>query len=517
MLDAAWLHAHESREHGWDHALIGIAHLAALGIRTLGNEHVVLQRGDARIALAGVNDPMGRHLDFGPDPQRAAAGTESAHLKILLAHNPRIAPSAARAGFDLQLSGHTHAGQFFPWNYAVRHVHAPHFAGLSREGRMWVYVSAGTGSWGPPMRFGTREALLGSARWRDPTDLPDADRIHAWLRAQPGETAVVSEKQDASAAPAVRRLEATFTKRYVAHASLGPSCAVAEMKAGWLRVWSHTQGVYPLRDSLAAVLKLDPQAVVVEHVEGAGCYGHNGADDVAFDAVLLARAAGGRPVRMQWSREDELAWSPMGAAMAVEIEADLDAQGEIVGWRGEVWSNGHVSRAGRAPIPTVLAASQIAKPFDRFIAFNPPMANGGGAERNLMPPYNFPAWNIVCNRLLVMPIRTSAVIAWVASFTPPSVPMCEWQSIIPGEMCFPARSTSFASFGASTSEPKATIFPSLTSIEAFSNTPAPPQVQMVALINRTFFGCSGAAFRPNALNGKVTENDARGSTFGVSG
>ena len=131
---------------------------------------------------------------------------------------------------------------------------------------------------------------------------------------------------------------------------------------------------------------------------------------MAFDAVLLARAAGGRPVRVQWSREDELAWSPMGAAMAVEIEADLDARGEIVGWRGDVWSNGHVSRAGRAPIPTVLAASQLAKPFERFIAVNPPMANGGGAERNAVPLYDLPALKrITCHRLLTMPIRTSAL------------------------------------------------------------------------------------------------------------
>ena len=112
---------------------------------------------------------------------------------------------------------------------------------------------------------------------------------------------------------------------------------------------------------------------------------------------------------MQWSREDELAWSPIGAAMAVEIEADLDAQGEIVGWRDDVWSNGHVSRPGRAAIPTLLAASQLAKPFERFVAVNPPLANGGGAERNAVPLYDFPRLAVTCHRLLTMPIRTSAL------------------------------------------------------------------------------------------------------------
>jgi predicted MPP superfamily phosphohydrolase len=80
-------------------------------------------------------------------------------LRLLLAHNPKLAPLGEAAGFDLQLSGHTHAGQFFPWTLAVRLIHAPHVAGLSRSRRMWVYVSAGTGTWGPPVRFGSQPEL----------------------------------------------------------------------------------------------------------------------------------------------------------------------------------------------------------------------------------------------------------------------------------------------------------------------------------------------------------------------
>jgi predicted MPP superfamily phosphohydrolase len=81
------------------------------------------------------------------------------HSDLLLAHNPKLAPLGAAAGFDLQLSGHTHAGQFFPWTLAIHLVHAPHVSGLSRSGRMWVYVSAGTGTWGPPVRFGSQPEL----------------------------------------------------------------------------------------------------------------------------------------------------------------------------------------------------------------------------------------------------------------------------------------------------------------------------------------------------------------------
>jgi CO/xanthine dehydrogenase Mo-binding subunit len=149
--------------------------------------------------------------------------------------------------------------------------------------------------------------------------------------------------------------------------------------------------------------------IIVEHMEGAGCYGHNAADDVALDAVLLAKAGGGRPVRVQWSRQDEMTHAPFGAAMAIEIEADLDAHGEIVEWRHRIWSNGHTARPGRAAQPALLAATELANPFPRYIATNPSQANGGGADRNSIPLYDFPSWQIECHRLLTMPIRTSAL------------------------------------------------------------------------------------------------------------
>jgi predicted MPP superfamily phosphohydrolase len=138
-----------------------IAHFKSMGMRVLLNSNEVMQRGKARLLIGGVVDPALRMSNPGVEPRadHAAAGAGDAALRVLLAHNPKLAPLGARAGFDLQLSGHTHAGQFFPWTLAVRLVHAPHVAGLSREGRMWVYVSAGTGTWGPPVRFGTRPEL----------------------------------------------------------------------------------------------------------------------------------------------------------------------------------------------------------------------------------------------------------------------------------------------------------------------------------------------------------------------
>ncbi|HWI15216.1 MAG TPA: metallophosphoesterase [Burkholderiales bacterium] len=133
---------------------------AAMRLPVLENASVIVRKNGARMLVAGVTDPAARHYDPGRMPRPdVAAGREPADFRLLLAHHPQLAPAAAQAGYDLQLSGHTHAGQFFPWTLAVRLVHAPHVAGLSREGRMWVYVSAGTGTWGPPVRFGTTPEL----------------------------------------------------------------------------------------------------------------------------------------------------------------------------------------------------------------------------------------------------------------------------------------------------------------------------------------------------------------------
>ena len=143
-------HEYYSGVHPW------LAELGRLGIRVLHNEHVVIERGGARLVLAGVPDYNAGHFerDHRSDPQAALAGAPpDAAVKVLLAHQPRSATAAAQAGFDLQLSGHTHGGQFLPWTFFVR-FQQPFTAGLHRVGKLRVYVSRGTGYWGPPKRFG---------------------------------------------------------------------------------------------------------------------------------------------------------------------------------------------------------------------------------------------------------------------------------------------------------------------------------------------------------------------------
>ena len=180
-----------------------------------------------------------------------------------------------------------------------------------------------------------------AARWQVTESLPDDRDLKGFLLSAPTEDVPVESRRDAGAAgTATTARTAEYTRPFLAHASMAPSCAIARWDGDQVTVWSHSQGVFALRDALAAGLRLDPAQVTVHHAEGAGAYGHNGADDAALDAVLLARAVPGRPVRVLWSREDEMSWAPLGPAMVARLSAGLDTRGRIVTWRQDVWSNG---------------------------------------------------------------------------------------------------------------------------------------------------------------------------------
>ena len=142
-------HEYYSGAHAW------IAEMRRLGLLVLLNEHVVLEHFGESVVVAGVTDLSAHHFDpaHRSDPMAAIAGAPEQAVKLLLAHQPRLAFAAAQAGFHLQLSGHTHGGQFFPWNFVVK-LFEPFSAGLHRLDQLWVYVSRGTGYWGPPKRFG---------------------------------------------------------------------------------------------------------------------------------------------------------------------------------------------------------------------------------------------------------------------------------------------------------------------------------------------------------------------------
>jgi CO/xanthine dehydrogenase Mo-binding subunit len=189
---------------------------------------------------------------------------------------------------------------------------------------------------------------------------------------------------------------------------------VARWDGSHLEIWTHSQGIHNLRDDIVLALakrlpNLSRNNISVHHVEGAGCYGHNGADDVAFDAVLMALKYPNAHVRVLWTREDELAHAPLGAAQSVQLQACVDPSGQITHWQHELWANGYSSRPGRARSSTLLAASQMAGGEPLPIAINPPLSAGGGADRNAVPGYALANLNVINHRLMVMPLRTSAM------------------------------------------------------------------------------------------------------------
>jgi CO/xanthine dehydrogenase Mo-binding subunit len=254
------------------------------------------------------------------------------------------------------------------------------------------------------------DLLAKGAAWEGGVEVPDTADLKGWLQRQPADTTVPAKQEGKSTAARHSTMRREYTKPYIAHASIGLSAAIAEWPAAdRVKVISHSQGIYNLRTDISKALRLPLENVEVAHAEGSGCYGHNAADDVGLDAALLARAVPGRPVRLLWTRADELAWGPLAPAQTVAIEADLDASGEVVAWRHEIWSNGHASRPGRAKVPTLLAGYHIADAFPMEPATNPPLAGGGGSDRNSIPAYDFPNWSVTNHRLLNMPIRASAM------------------------------------------------------------------------------------------------------------
>jgi CO/xanthine dehydrogenase Mo-binding subunit len=250
--------------------------------------------------------------------------------------------------------------------------------------------------------------LEADASWDRRPSLPDEDDLPAFLTRAAADTTVIADGPRRPVTAAHRSSSATYHRPFLAHGSIAPSCAIALASNGELQIWSHSQGVHILRREIARELGMLPEQLVVRHVEGAGCYGHNGADDAAMDAALLALAAPGRPVQVVWSRADELGWAPLGTAGVVRVSADTASDGTVLSWRHEIWSGSFVSRPGPTPPPAFLGTSLR----DRTTIHSdvePPLERGGGTMRNAVPGYDFPSYEVVNHLIPTMPLRTSAL------------------------------------------------------------------------------------------------------------
>ena len=262
-----------------------------------------------------------------------------------------------------------------------------------------------------------RDALDESATWEDSGDYVPSTELYDHLLSQPAQSHLVVDGSTVSDPipplyvpdDAAQTLQAAYYRPYHMHASLGPSAAVARLDEGKLTVWSHTQGAFLLRQAMAGVLGMELEDVRVIHTEGSGCYGHNGADDVALDAALLARALPGRPVSVKWMRSDEHMWEPYGSAMAIKLQASLNAGGEILAWNHDVWSYPHTSRPrSTGEHSGLLAAWHLEQPLA------PPEPNNilgyhFGGNRNADPLYALSNRRIVTHFVPNSPLRTSSL------------------------------------------------------------------------------------------------------------
>ena len=242
------------------------------------------------------------------------------------------------------------------------------------------------------------------ATWSGARELRPEMQEASWFRTQPADD---RHHGDPPASVAGEVVSQTYSRPFVAHAAMAPSCALAEYRAGHLSVWSHTQGVYPLRNSLADILGLPRERVTVRHAQGAGCYGHNGADDAALDAAVIAMQMPGQCIRVQWRREEEFGFEPVSTAHMTKLTAVLDGDGRPMDWTAEIWAGSHVQR----PVfgGHMLAHEALPNRPGPPKANDPPEANGGGGTRNAFPLYDFPTKRVIHHLALETPVRTSSL------------------------------------------------------------------------------------------------------------
>ncbi|MUP44346.1 xanthine dehydrogenase family protein molybdopterin-binding subunit [Gramella sp. BOM4] len=227
--------------------------------------------------------------------------------------------------------------------------------------------------------------------------------LKSYIKSLPANSNIDEEPGDWKAENKNSTIKASYSKPYIMHAANGPSCAVAIYNDGILDIWSHSQGVYPLRDTIANMLDLPQDKIHIKGVPGSGCYGHNAADDVAAEAALIAKELPGRHIRLQWMREEEHGWEPYGTAMIMEHEATLDESGQIATWNYELWSDGHSTRPTSGDPANLLPARYLNKDFGV-----PGQGWRGGAIRNAPPIYKTDKFRLT-SHIFEGPLRISAL------------------------------------------------------------------------------------------------------------
>ena len=367
--------------------------------------------------------PDGRRITYGELVAEELLHTEAqplvrlkdpARFKVVNRSVPRIDIPAKVSGGeafvqDLRLPGMLHARVLRPPSYGAR-LGAIELAPIERMPGVVKTVRdgnfVGVIAKGEFQAIQAMRAMAELAHWEEKPGLPRQGELSKFLTSLPAQDFTILDQQNATQGAAVRRVEARYSRAYLAHGSIGPSCAVALFRDDVLTVWTHSQGVYFTRKAIAEMLGLPLNKVRCIHTEGSGCYGHNGADDAAADAAMLAMNLPGPPIRLQWMRQQEHTWEPFGPAMVASVAASLDASGRVVSWDYAVWSNTHQMRPG--PAGALLAAQHMSRAFSVPKPRPLPQPEGGG-DRNATPLYTFPVARVVHHFLADMPVRVSSL------------------------------------------------------------------------------------------------------------
>lgn len=259
------------------------------------------------------------------------------------------------------------------------------------------------------------QRLANACTWDTGDGLPEGE-IFARLTTDNAARYVVKNstpvEEDVPAPLANPSFTARYERPFTMHGALAPSAALATWDGTRLRITSHSQGIYPLRQSIAESLDLPLDNVIVTHGPGSGCYGHNGADDAAFEAALIAMTRKDTPVLLKWSRDDEHAWEPYSPATAVDVAAETDASGQITGYSAEAIGGTFRGRPRPGPDragPAKLIANWVRSDAIPAQAAKPNWNRHGGLHRNLDPIYAIPETRLVKNLVQNMPHRTSAL------------------------------------------------------------------------------------------------------------
>jgi len=404
-------------------------HMLERAAAKLGAPLAALEVDDGEIRVAGTARTNYWKVQGGRRFDRVVTGEarpkQPDQYKLIGKFGARIDLPAKLTGgaflHDQQPAGLVHGRVMRPPSYAATLVEAdfqsaramPGVIEVVHDGRFVAVVAERE-----EQAIAAHDRLALSARWNETETLPDEARLAEFLVDAPQRAFPVIDGTAVEApvepwrppAHAALQHTATYTKPFYMHGSIGPAAALAHLDGDQLTVWSHSQGVAILRLALAQALDRDRKTIRVIHAEGAGAYGHNGADDAALDAALLALVVPGRPVRVQWTRVDEHTWEPYNPAARVDMEAALDGSGNVLAWSHEVRSNTHMGR----PFPTAPGTSNFIADWHRAdakqpIPAEPRLEHHAGIHRNAEPYYRFANTRIVKHFVEDAPLRVSSM------------------------------------------------------------------------------------------------------------